>query len=131
MPIRNAAFDPITNPSQPDKASDLPVRLINITDGTSNTLLAGENDFMPAGVPSTYGPVWAYGYLYSWTGTSYGINKRDGSSDANYGAFRSQHTGGANLAFADGTVRFISEMINSTTFTALGTRAGGEAVSVD
>ncbi len=132
VPIRNAAFDPLANPSQPDKAGNFPVRILGITDGTSNTLLAGENDFMPAGLPSTSGPVWAYGYLYSWTGTSGGINRRDGSSDASYGAFRSEHTGGANFAFADGTVRFISETVNPTTFAALGTRAGGEvAASVD
>ena len=74
--------------------------------------------------------MWAYGYLYNWTGTAYGINKRDGSDDANYGAFRSQHTGGANFVFADGSVRFLRDSIDQTTFTWLGTRAGGEVVSI-
>ena len=41
--------------------------MTDITDSTSNTLLAGEGDFMQAGVPSTEGPVWAYGFLYNWT----------------------------------------------------------------
>jgi prepilin-type processing-associated H-X9-DG protein len=128
LPIRNKAFS--TDPSQRDVAGNSQVRLTDITDGTSNSLMAGENDFMPAGVPSTSGPVWAYGYLYSWTGTMYGINKRDGSSDASYGAFRSQHTGGAMFVLADGSVQFLRDSIDPTTFYGLGTRAGGEVVSL-
>ena len=104
--------------------------MTDITDGTSNTLMVGENDFMPAGVPSTSGPVWAYGYLYNWTGTMYGINKRDGSNDANFGAFRSQHTGGAGFTMADGSVQFIRDSIDASTFAGLGTRNGGEVVSI-
>jgi prepilin-type N-terminal cleavage/methylation domain-containing protein/prepilin-type processing-associated H-X9-DG protein len=39
---------------------------------------------------------------------------------------RSYHPGGVNLAFADGTVRFISARIQFTTWRAFGTRSGGE-----
>ena len=46
-------------------------------------------------------------------------------------AFRSHHPGGANFAFADGSVRFIKETINNFTYQALGTRKGGEVVSAD
>jgi prepilin-type N-terminal cleavage/methylation domain-containing protein/prepilin-type processing-associated H-X9-DG protein len=127
LPIRNKAYS--ADPSQRDVAGNSQVRLTDVTDGTSNTLMAGESDFMPAGVPSTSGPVWAYGYLYSWAGTMYGINKRDGSGDANYGAFRSQHTGGAMFVMADGSVQFLRDSIDPTTFYGLGTRAGGEVVS--
>jgi len=46
-------------------------------------------------------------------------------------AFGSGHKGGANLAFADAHVRFVSESIAVPTLKALSTRAGGEAVSGD
>jgi prepilin-type N-terminal cleavage/methylation domain-containing protein/prepilin-type processing-associated H-X9-DG protein len=46
-------------------------------------------------------------------------------------AFRSRHPGGANFAFADGSVKFIKQTIATPTYMALGTRAGGEVVSAD
>jgi prepilin-type N-terminal cleavage/methylation domain-containing protein/prepilin-type processing-associated H-X9-DG protein len=128
LPIRNTAYS--ANSAQPEKGGNSQQRITDITDGTSNTILLGESDFKPAGIPSTTGPVWAYGYFYNWTGTSGGINKRDGSSDANYGAFRSEHTGGANFAMTDGSVQFFRDGIDPTMFTGLGTRAGGEVVSI-
>jgi prepilin-type processing-associated H-X9-DG protein len=130
VPIRNAKFDPVNGSAQFDKAGNAPVRLVTITDGTSNTLLVGECDFQPAGVASTYGPVWAYGYLYNWSGTAYGINRRDGLDDANFGAFRSQHDGGVNFCMADGSVQFIAQSIQQQVFTALGTRAGNDIASI-
>ncbi len=45
--------------------------------------------------------------------------------------FRSLHPGGANFAFADGSVRFVKESVNLATYRALGTRAGGEVISAD
>jgi len=44
---------------------------------------------------------------------------------------RSRHSGGVNVSFADGSVRFIKDSINPMTWRALGSRSGGEVVSSD
>ncbi len=43
----------------------------------------------------------------------------------------SNHPGGVNTGFIDGSVRFVKNTINSQTWTALATKAGGEVVSAD
>jgi prepilin-type N-terminal cleavage/methylation domain-containing protein/prepilin-type processing-associated H-X9-DG protein len=43
-------------------------------------------------------------------------------------AARSMHTGGVNVAMADGSVVFITNQIKQETWWALGTRAGGETI---
>ena len=45
--------------------------------------------------------------------------------------FRSLHPGGGNFAMADGSVHFLKDSINPTTYRALATRAGGEVISAD
>ena len=45
--------------------------------------------------------------------------------------FRSQHPGGINAGFGDGSVRFIKNTINIKTYRVLSTRDGGEVVSSD
>jgi len=43
----------------------------------------------------------------------------------------SNHPGGVNIVFADGSVRFIKDSINLPTWWAIGTRNGGEVISSD
>ena len=43
----------------------------------------------------------------------------------------SNHPGGVNMAFADGSVRFLKDTVNLPTFWALGTRDYGEVLSSD
>ncbi len=43
--------------------------------------------------------------------------------------FYSFHTGGANFAFADGSVRFLGESMNLRVLASMVTRASGEVVS--
>jgi prepilin-type processing-associated H-X9-DG protein len=45
--------------------------------------------------------------------------------------FRSNHPGGANFLFGDGSVRFLKSTINTATYRALSTRNVGEVVSSD
>lgn len=114
------------------RAHNKPVKMSYVTDGTSNTLLVGETDFKPHGVPSTdMGGVWAYGYIgYAWGTTYWPLNMHDHDpADSPLGAYRSEHTGGVNFALADGSVRFFSENIDNTIYEALGTRAGGEVTA--
>jgi prepilin-type processing-associated H-X9-DG protein len=40
----------------------------------------------------------------------------------------SRHSGGVNVCMADGSVRFIKSTISTTTWWALGTRAGNEVI---
>lgn len=126
-----AAFDgaiiPIKTADSDSPNRRKPTRMSDLLDGTSNTFLVGETDFTPQGVPSTsYGGVWAYGYMgYSWGTTYHPFNKHDNISDV-YGAFRSQHPGGGNFALADGSIRFVAETIDHALYQAVSTRAGGE-----
>jgi prepilin-type N-terminal cleavage/methylation domain-containing protein/prepilin-type processing-associated H-X9-DG protein len=46
-------------------------------------------------------------------------------------AASSRHPGGANLLLGDGSVRFIKNTINVTTWQAIGTKGGGEVISAD
>jgi len=50
---------------------------------------------------------------------------------ANHIAARSYHSGGVNVGFADGSVRFIKDSISPDTWRALGTKAGNEVISAD
>jgi prepilin-type N-terminal cleavage/methylation domain-containing protein/prepilin-type processing-associated H-X9-DG protein len=53
------------------------------------------------------------------------------SQHAHYTNATSNHSGGVNVALADGSVRFIKDSIAYPTWWALGTRANGEVLSAD
>jgi len=122
------------------------VTIAAITDGTSNTLLFGERyHFDPqfqliAGAPLSDFSGWAWASQYSaedyLLGTIVPINwtvPKGVTSDPTYfyrdsrfNAFGSGHTGGANFAFADGSVHFLPNATALFVLQAMGTRAGGE-----
>jgi len=45
-------------------------------------------------------------------------------------SFRSRHTGGANFAFCDGRVQFVTDTIDIGTYRALATRNGAESATL-
>jgi prepilin-type processing-associated H-X9-DG protein len=129
-----------------------PVRITDITDGTSNTILFGESsNFDPnwpqyasfLGSPANY-PMSLHGS--QWAGSdpvgtgAYPLNNPlPPSPTGTVGAlwayaravtYGSGHTGGANFVFCDGSVHFLSNAINNTPtlLPALSTRAGGEVI---
>src|SRR5262249_20770039 len=48
--------------------------------------------------------------------------------DQGHVAARSYHPGGVNVAFADGSVRFVGDAIGLETWKKIGTRSGGEVL---
>lgn len=105
------------------------VKISEVTDGTSNTLLVGEIPGFDSG--SFDGFFWI-----SWDvmSTQNGINLplRLGSQanswhvDA-YG-FGSHHPGGCHFLYADGSTHFITEDMSQDILESLTTRAGGEII---
>jgi type II secretory pathway pseudopilin PulG len=132
-PVFDGVVIPIDSPTTVPNSPNLqPTNMASVTDGTSNTFLVGETDFTPRGVPSTtYGGVWAFGYIgYAWGTTFHPFNKHNHTSTP-YGAFRSQHTGGASFALTDGSVRFVRDSISNVAYQSFATRAGGEVATLD
>ena len=120
------------------------VSLAEITDGTSNTFLAGEqiqrvtswNAWVEANqsIGSTALPL---NYIAPGTKiTSNGsINVSNGASDTgnwfHWYSFRSFHPGGGNFVLCDGSVKFIKSTINMATYQGLSTRGVGEVIGAD
>jgi len=70
---------------------------------------------------------------YPWNGCRKGCAGCPGwSSDhSSLAKVSSNHPGGANVCFGDGSVKFIKSTISIPTWWALGTRANGEVISAD
>jgi prepilin-type N-terminal cleavage/methylation domain-containing protein len=118
------------------------VTLVQITDGTSNTLLYGERWHYDPNYPTitTLGG-WAWcnynaqeDYAFSAAQPVNYLSPPSPTTQNKYDrtcAYGSGHPGGANFAMSDGTVHFFTFVANSDlpTLQALATRAGGETVS--
>ena len=120
-------------------------RIADIPDGTSQTVLLGDRAWVQtngiwAGAPN--GAICRPGEANVWpnaTGPTQALilvhnNWINITTDADGGLddFSSNHPGGVNLLFADGSVHFIHSITSDgperRAFWALGTRAGGEVI---
>jgi prepilin-type N-terminal cleavage/methylation domain-containing protein/prepilin-type processing-associated H-X9-DG protein len=143
--------NPTTFPIQPATGTgifwrqDWGVPLQQITDGTSNTFMAGEqiqmvmlwNEWVEANgsVGSTALPLNFIGPGLAIQQGLGSIVLKTGASDVgdwpNWYSFRSMHPGGGNFVFCDGSVKFIKQTISMPIYQALSTRGLGEIVSSD
>jgi prepilin-type N-terminal cleavage/methylation domain-containing protein/prepilin-type processing-associated H-X9-DG protein len=69
-------------------------------------------------------------YTYAWCRPGGASNSTE-ASDGMYQGSSSNHPGGANFLFADGSVHFLKSSISLSTYWALGTKFNGEIVSSD
>ena len=131
--------------------ADRQTKIGSILDGTTNTMLIMED----AARPNWYvfrrdqGTILPRPDGFGWTDPDGGAGSMDGT-DQLTGAINggsgtgrcimncnndsepfSFHTGGMNVAMADGSVRFLSQNISAATFAALLTPRGGEVLGAD
>jgi prepilin-type N-terminal cleavage/methylation domain-containing protein len=117
------------------------IRIADITDGTTNTILLGESSSSQgwtAALKSGWGGIqpWTWGMYWYVDNRRLTVDSKHitfpinfkGSFGNNTTPFTSFHTGGAHFLLADGSGRFISENIDLNTLKALGTRAKGEVI---
>jgi prepilin-type processing-associated H-X9-DG protein/prepilin-type N-terminal cleavage/methylation domain-containing protein len=151
LPVASTSYLGVVGINQPRRDGvlyvDSAVRLADIADGTSNTLLFGER---PPSADFVFG-WWYRGWGQGRDGSAdmvlgvrernflggrypcppgpytFGPGKLDNQCDMFH--FWSPHPGGAHFAFADGSVRFLRYEAEPL-MAALATRSGGEAVSV-
>ncbi len=141
---RDISLNPWGNPQDPNVGRGCffrisGVRFRDITDGLSNTLMIGERrlnagpgDGRHNGKQS--GSVWAgahssfqsggWGTVAGDIGPNRTINNFSGSAHA----YSSEHAGGAQFLFCDGSVALMSENTDRTLQGELSTRAGGEVI---
>jgi prepilin-type processing-associated H-X9-DG protein len=129
-------FPPLTNPNAvPDAPSSIPIIQSIYTSCTQsgdightiwvygNSVYDGFTTALPPNTKAVVAP-----------GVDVDVNTEDENNGGpTYAAItaRSYHPGGVDALFGDGSVRFIKNSINWTTWRALGTIASGEVVSGD
>lgn len=113
---QNAALLPKDDQNAGVFGNDRQVKLSDIKDGTSNTMMVIETSL-------DVGP-WCAGGRPTVRGLDSSLQPYIGKGCQ----FGGLHSNGCMVLFADGSVRFLKESINSQVFESLSTIAGGEGV---
>jgi prepilin-type processing-associated H-X9-DG protein len=127
VPFVATAFTPTPGPAS--------VSIPEIVDGTSNTLMIFEISW--AGLDANSHRSWLRGFSWNDDGTcsknvANAMNIQTYTTTGTYNdiSMGSNHNGGCNVAFGDGSVRFLSESIDlNNVLLPLASRAGGEIVN--
>jgi prepilin-type N-terminal cleavage/methylation domain-containing protein/prepilin-type processing-associated H-X9-DG protein len=134
----------------------IPFGIQNIIDGTSNTMMMSEVKLVADfnGKSDSRGDVWSEGtkcgYMYTAAtppnslipdqldGTNGCVNPLSNppcfaatGAQREFNAARSYHSGGVNVLFCDGSVKFIKDSVDLATWRALSSKDAGEVVSSD
>ena len=143
-PLVAAAYPGI--PSKGAMSQNGPTRIVEIIDGTSNTTLYSEaagrdrqcfagKVCQPYDATKVTGMIWADAdNRITVTGTdatgttSFGTGATAMNANNLQGDVYSFHTGGANVCFADGSVRFVNQNVKIEILAALVTKTGGEVI---
>src|SRR5262249_44270191 len=124
------------------------VTIAGITDGTTGTIMFGERNRVDPTYDRIYGGSFGGRSGWAWTNTLPGFDSLFGTAmpynwviptsltadpgfiyeDLRFSTYGSQHSGGANFCFCDGSVRFISDSAPLTMLQGLSTRNGGEVI---
>ena len=113
-----------------DRYSQLSINFSAIRDGLTNTIMAGET------IPDHCTFNGAYHHNFPLCGTTIPVNTMEDNTGAGNSewwsacGFKSRHPGGSMFLIADGSVHFFSETIDYRLYNELGTRAGGEVVTL-
>jgi prepilin-type N-terminal cleavage/methylation domain-containing protein/prepilin-type processing-associated H-X9-DG protein len=154
--LKSAAYNVITGGAQGDMACDgiLPlsptvvasnpitpegVRISMITDGTSNTLMVFEVAWK--GLELSPGSLRAWVRGVTWLSDSTGAKnvqnamntvRYNGGGNYNSISMGSNHSGGCNVGYADGSTRFLSKNVDlNNVLLPMASRAGSESVNTD
>jgi prepilin-type N-terminal cleavage/methylation domain-containing protein/prepilin-type processing-associated H-X9-DG protein len=127
-------YYPSVSAAQPTTSAG--VKMTDITDGTSNTLLAFEVAW--TGLEVAPGSLRAWPRGGNWNNDMTGMKnvtnamntvKYNGGGNYNDISMGSNHTGGCNVAMGDGSVRFLRSSVDlNTVLKPLASRAGGEVL---
>jgi len=110
------------------------VKLTDVKDGLTNTLMLGELSVSLPGAQSNQYRTWIRGNN-SGSGATKNVTNPinstfyNGSNNFNDISFGSNHTGGCNFALGDGSVRFITQNIDMSIYKAIASIDSGEVAS--
>jgi len=108
---------------------NLAIRLGDVTDGTSNTLLLGERATEGGTAPWMGSATWVGAVPGAYQHTARVVGQADRVPNdvlGGFSDFASYHLSGTHFAMVDGSVRKISDEIEQAVFRALATRAAGD-----